>query len=713
MIYETSSRLRDGYLARAATYSESLLHRSRASIISYGSARSPAHDRDSTIAGTDDVDDARSGVKPSRDWLQISLASIGEAVMTTDTLGVVTFLNPVAETYTGRTQAEAIGVPLGLVFHIIAEDTRKPSANPSAQALRAGASIGLLNHSVLVAKDGTERPIEYSAAPVRDSSGEIGGAVLVFRDVSERRAAGKSLADSEMRYRRLFETANDGIILLDATTGKIVDANALICALLGRELWEILGMELHEIGVFADREANKAAFHELQAKGYLRYDHLPLQRRDGHVSHVEFISNVYREDDRVVAQCNVRDISARIALEQLKVKAEALAEQQRRTDEFLATLSHELRNPLAPIRNATQLLRLQQEHETPIQRQAREVIERQVSHLTTLVSDLLEVSRVSSGRIRLDQSTVDLRQAVHYAMQTVAPLLERRKQELSPSLPDEPVWVHVDPTRIEQVVVNLLTNASKFTNERGQIWMTVERDGGYAIMRVVDSGIGIAAEVLPHVFELFVQADQSLDRAQGGLGVGLSLVQRIVELHGGTVQGHSVGLGSGSEFVVRLPLVPEPARRATPSGTPSLSPSGKGLRVLVVDDNVDSCLMLANYVRLQGYDAGMAHTGPAALVAAALAPPDIVLLDIGLPGIDGFEVARQLRKAPATRHAKLMALTGYGTEKDQRLTLEAGFDVHLLKPVDMDLVDQHLAPWKESPVVRADQRPGALPLPLS
>jgi PAS domain S-box-containing protein len=502
-----------------------------------------------------------------------------------------------------------------------------------------------------------------------------------------------ALRESEIRYRRLFQTAKDGILILDVSTGKIIDANAFMCGLLGQELAELMGKELHEIGMFGDEAANKAAFAELRRNGYIRYDHLPVMKPNGETTQVEFVSNVYGEDNRLVAQCNVRDISERARMEQqVKQQAEAMADQHRRKDEFLAMLSHELRNPLAPIRSATHLLRLQEgAGENPIQRQAREVIERQVAHLTRLVSDLMEVSRVATGRIRLNLEKLDMRQIVRETLETVGPLIEQRRHATAVTLPAEPVWVLADATRLEQVVVNLLNNAAKYTVEGGRIEVSLELEAGAALLRVRDSGIGIAPEVLPRIFDLFTQADPSLERSQGGLGIGLNLVQRLVELHGGTVEARSPGLHRGSEFAVRLATVSAPGADPAVTPAPPELRCAPGLRLLLVDDNVDACNMLAILLRHDGHAVQAVHTGPDGLQAALAWRPDVVLLDIGLPGIDGYQVARRLHRDPAMQNTKLVALTGYGADSDLQLAREAGFDAHMLKPVDLGELQKLLA----------------------
>jgi PAS domain S-box-containing protein len=492
----------------------------------------------------------------------------------------------------------------------------------------------------------------------------------------------ETVRSSEVRYRRLFEAAQDAIFILDGDSGKITDANPYITKLLGYSHAEFLGKELWEIGLFRDIEASRLAYRELKRTGYIRYEHLPLHTKDGRKVEVEFVSNVYDVSGETVIQCNIRDITERSRLErQTQEQAVALADINRRKDEFLAMLSHELRNPLSSILNAVYLLRLQRDEDL-IQQQARNIIERQVGHLARLVDDLLEISRITVGSIQLRQERLDLRGIVDRAVETVRPVIDRRKHELLVTLPPEPVWLIADPTRLEQVIGNLLNNAVKYTDEGGRIWLTLEQESE-AVLRVRDAGIGIAPELLPHIFDLFTQADRASDRSQGGLGIGLTLVEKLVGMHGGTVTAFSAGLGLGSEFTIRLPL-------AVPQFKPSLAAPiaeaseviSRPSRVLVVDDNLDAAESMATWLQLAGHDVQTAYGGPAALEAAVAFRPTIVLLDIGLPGMDGHEVARLLRQTPGLDNAWLIALTGYGRKADIQLSEDAGFDHHLVKPAD-------------------------------
>jgi PAS domain S-box-containing protein len=475
-----------------------------------------------------------------------------------------------------------------------------------------------------------------------------------------------------------------------------------MCGLLGYELADFLGKELWEIGLFPDKSENQAAYRELRANGYIRYDHLPLRTESGRGIEVEFVSNVYQVGQHPTVQCNIRDITDRIRLErQAKEQAKALADLHRRKDEFLAMLSHELRNPLSPILNAVHLLRLQG-GENLIQQEARSVIERQVGQLARLVDDLLEVSRISTGRVRLERHRLDVRGVVERAVESARPLIDRRRHDLSMSLPPQPIWLHADPTRLEQVVVNLLNNAAKYSDEGGRISLAVRQEGEEMVLSVRDTGVGIAPEMLGHVFDLFSQADRSLDRSQGGLGIGLSLVQHLVELHRGTVVAHSGGLGRGSEFTVRLPVLLSPESQAPAAPAQPAEQAARGGRVLVVDDNEDSADMFAKLLKRSGHDVRTAYTGPAALEAAAAHLPDVVLLDIGLPGINGYEVARRLRLLPQLKAVKLIAMTGYGQDTDRQLAREAGFDTHLTKPVDFLKIQELLTTLLELPGSSSD-----------
>ena len=759
-----------------------------------------------------------------RDWLRVTLSSIGDAIITTDTQGRVTFLNPVAESLTGWMLPEALGQSLVDVFRIINEESRRSVESPTVRALREGIVVGLANHTLLIGKDGTERPIDDSAAPIRNDKGEVAGVVLVFRDTTERRNAERELQNalayagdiiatlrepfvvldrhlrvrsanrsfydsfhvsanetknrliyelgngqwnipalralldevlsehlpvhdyevehdfpaigsktmllnarqfppeaenpdlimlaieditdrknaeaavtaSELRYRRLFESARDGILILDAQTMRIIDSNPFMHRLLGYSSTEFLGKELWEIGLFQDKQESQAAVQTLRETGYVRYEDLPLETEHGIKREVEFICNIYQEGGHEVAQCNIRDITERKQMERrIHEQAKELADAGRRKDEFMAMLSHELRNPMAPIYNALHLIG-QEGTENDLQREARGVIERQVRHLSRLVDDLLEVSRITMGRIQLHPERVDLNGIVQTAVERLRPQIDRHEQELTVRLSDQIVWLDADATRLEQVIGNLLGNASKYNNPHGKIWISVESQDHQAIVRVKDNGIGMVAELLPNIFDMFTQADKSLDRSEGGLGIGLSLVKSLVELHGGTVEAQSDGIGQGSEFIVRLPMATETQvpEESAPAHFPREATAP--LRILVVDDGIEAAKMCGMLLKAWGHDVRVAHNGPDALQRAIGFHPHVILCDIGLPDMDGYEVARHIRQNPHLKNVQLVAVTGYGQDTDRKRSQEAGFDLHLVKPVEVSQLKTVLAGFQRN-----------------
>jgi signal transduction histidine kinase/CheY-like chemotaxis protein len=375
------------------------------------------------------------------------------------------------------------------------------------------------------------------------------------------------------------------------------------------------------------------------------------------------------------------DITARIRLEEAaSQQARSLADMNRRKDEFLAMLSHELRNPLSAILNASRLLRLQQDR-NPVQIEAQALIDRQAAQLDRLVEDLLEVSRISTGRIRVRREPVDLPGIVCNAIETVRPQVGKKGLPIAVALPDRPLWVDGDPVRLEQIVVNLLSNAIKYTDRGGHIRVELNAEAGEAVLRVRDNGVGIAPEMLPHIFDLFTQADRSLDRAQGGLGIGLALVRSLVAIHAGRVEVQSK-LDEGSEFVVKLPMRSSP--KLPVADTVEAVPARAGaLKVLVVDDNLDAARSAVLLLQALGHDASSAHDGMSAVKAAVDYVPDIVLLDIGLPVVDGWQVAARIRQQPTLGHVMLVAVTGYGQESHRRRAQQAGFDHYLVKPMDL------------------------------
>jgi PAS domain S-box-containing protein len=371
---------------------------------------------------------------------------------------------------------------------------------------------------------------------------------------------------------------------------------------------------------------------------------------------------------------------------------EALIRADRRKDEFLATLSHELRNPLAPIRTGLHLLRTSLDPADAVE--IREMLDRQCSHMVRLVDDLLNVSRISSDKLLLRTERVQLQNVVEAAVEASRPIIEESGHVLELDLAEQPIWLAADPTRLSQIITNLLTNAAKYTPRGGRIQLSAGQRGQEVFVRVKDTGLGIPPDMLADVFEMFTQVNRTLERSQDGLGIGLALVKRLVELHGGTITAESPGLGAGSTFTIRLPLAADQPGSGQPAAPPAANLAQlpvPGRRILVVDDNVDGAESLAKVLEICGHETGIAHHGSEALKLARTFHPEVVLLDIGLPGMSGYEVARKFRQDPALRDAVLVAITGWGTEENKRQSTEAGFDVHLTKPVDVEAIEDLLA----------------------
>jgi signal transduction histidine kinase len=409
-----------------------------------------------------------------------------------------------------------------------------------------------------------------------------------------------------------------------------------------------------------------------------------LSARAGEEARIEGLSA--GADDYLIKPFTARELMARVAsqLEMARMRQEA----DRRKDEFLATLAHELRTPLAPICNSLSLLRLSDKEGVSAER-VIEMMERQVQSLVRLVDDLMEMSRITRGKIELRRERVPISRVIHSAIETSMPLLQARQHALATALPTEELAVDADPVRLEQVLVNLLNNAAKYTEAGGRIWIEARREGSQAVLTVRDSGAGISAEILPRIFEPFTQAERTYNRSQGGLGIGLTLVRSLVELHGGTVRARSEGPGQGSEFTVRLPLSSKPARQEIePSPSPRTALHGR--RMVVVDDNRDSATSLAMLLRVLGAQVQSAHDGPSALAAVQRHHPSVALVDIGMPEMDGYELARRLREQPGGEGLTVIALSGWGQPEDRERSRQAGIDHHLVKPVSLEALERLL-----------------------
>lgn len=397
------------------------------------------------------------------------------------------------------------------------------------------------------------------------------------------------------------------------------------------------------------------------------------------------ISPVRDETGKVVGASKVaRDISAQKRYQQELREADA------RKNEFLALLAHELRNPLGPIRHAVKILRARAPSPDELQ-WATSIIDRQTEHMTRLVEDLLDVSRMTRGTIELRRERVNLATVLNAAVEGSSALMERHRHQLEVTAPSPPLYVEGDLTRLTQIVANLLDNAAKYTDPGGKVWLSAEREGDNAVIRVKDSGMGIRSEALPRIFDMFTQAGVPLERSQGGLGVGLALVERLVQLHGGTVSAYSAGAGQGSQFTIKLPLAQAQKVPAVEPRDTSPTPSRSRCRVLVVDDNVDSVDSLAMLLRMMGHEVETASDGASGLDKAVAFKPDVAILDIGLPKVNGYELAKQIREQQWSKDVILVALTGWGQEQHRRRSEESGFNHHLTKPVEFDVLQDILA----------------------
>jgi PAS domain S-box-containing protein len=587
----------------------------------------------------------------------------------------VTFLNPIAEALTGFPSVDAVGKPLESVFRIMNEHTRLPVENPIKRVLESGRIEGLANHTALVARNGDIFLIEDSAAPIRDANGNVAGVVMVFRDVTERRRARAALDELRNRLSAVVESSDDAI-LTKTLDGVITTWNDGAQRMFGYAAHEMVGRPVTVLFPPGYIEEEDTIIGKLKRGERVDHYETVRMRKDGTRIDVSLSVSPIRDANGTIVGASkiARDIT------DSKRAEVALREADRRKDEFLATLAHELRNPLAPIRQAAMIAQAPTATDAQ-KRWSHDVISRQVHHMALLLDDLLDISRITRGTLELRPEMTGLAEVVDAAVETARPIIDAKRHTLTVETPPEAVHFAADPLRMAQVLSNLLTNAAKYTDPGGQIRLRATADEAAVNISVADTGVGIEPEAMPGLFNMFSQVKSMQDRSEGGLGIGLALSRGLVELHGGTIEVTSAGTGRGSEFTVRLPR--RVARAWRPPET-AASPAGKtaSRRVLIADDNRDAAESLAMLLRIEGHDVTVVHDGREALAAFNSHPAEFALLDIGMPELDGYDVARQIRETELGGTVTLIAVTGWGQENDRARALAAGFNHHFTKPIE-------------------------------
>jgi signal transduction histidine kinase/ActR/RegA family two-component response regulator len=637
-------------------------------------------------------------------------APVAICVMTGPEL-VFDLANPLYERMVGRTGI--VGLPIREAFPELPEDA--PVFEVLTRVYTRGEPFAAEEYPVpldLGTGEVADVFFKFTVQPMHDHENRVVSVIAVAVDVTSQVTARREVEAARRLLEAVVNQIPSGVLLAEAPSGRTLLANARVSSILGHGALATRSVQdfaaytaVHADGrPFAANEyaLTRALAGEVVLDEEILYNHPDGERRVLAAS----AAPVYDADGRIVAAVNAfSDITGRKRVEeqnrQLLVRErEARAEAEvanRSKDEFLAMLGHELRNPLAPIVTALQLMRLRGDESLL---QERTMIERQVHHLIRLVDDLLDVSRITRGKIELKRERIEIAEVVAKAIEMASPLIEQRQHTLRVEVPRHGLAVEADAVRMAQVVANLLNNAAKYTEPHGLLTLAAERKGDLLVLRVRDTGIGLSPEMLPRVFDLFVQEHQALDRAQGGLGLGLSIVRVLVELHGGTVEAHSAGHGRGSEFVVRLPAIPAAEETETAEGAEpraaaapreAAPAAGGGLRILIVDDNADAAELLATSVERMGHRAEVAHDGPQGLAAAARFRPEVALLDIGLPVMDGYELAAHLRALPGLAGLRLIAVSGYSQETDLEHAAAAGFESYLVKPIRLERLAEVLA----------------------
>jgi len=634
-----------------------------------------------TRAGMSQGDSGRAAPPPAqadRLFRELVDAVVDYAIFVLDPTGRVMTWNAGAQRIKGYAAEEIIGEHFSR-FYPRAEIER---GWPEHELDVARAVGRFEDEGWRIRKDGSTFWANVVITRLLDDKGGLQGYCKVTRDLTERRRHEESLRESEERFRLLVGSVTDYAIFMIDPQGRIQSWNAGAARIKGYAPEEIIG---RHFSVFYPPELVAADWptHELAlARAHGRYEEEAWRmRKDGSRFWANVvITPVYDNSGALHGYAKVtRDLTQR-------KQVEALEDAGRKMDEFMAMLAHELRNPLAPIRNAVQVMRMFRLGDPKLE-WCRDVIDRQVEQLGRLVDDLLDVNRITTGKILVLKEPVALSDALDRAVESSMPLLNARSHRLELDVSDTPIRIEGDRMRLAQVFLNLLNNAAKYTPEGGVIRLSAAVEGGDAVVRITDNGVGIAPELLPRIFDLFVQGSRTLDRTEGGLGIGLALVREIVRLHGGIITAESAGNGRGSEFTVRLPLAAQSA--ASVQGHAPSSTAGR--RVLVVDDNSDAATSMALLLRAHGHEVETVREGESAIARAREFRPDAVLLDIGLPGMSGYELAGRLRDSAESKRPVLIAVTGYGQTDDRQRALDAGFDHHLVKPVNFEALNTLLS----------------------
>ncbi|HEU4890752.1 MAG TPA: PAS domain S-box protein [Vicinamibacterales bacterium] len=640
-------------------------------------------------------------------WFRITLSSIGDAVVAADPQGRVTFVNATAERLTGWPEPEAVGRPLHDVFNIINEATGQPVENPVSLVMKLGHMVGLANHTVMIARDGTKRPIADSAAPIRDAEDRMLGVVLVFRDITEERRAEEALAEQREWLETTLESIGDAVIATDVHGG-VVFMNPVAEYLTGRTAAFARGRSFHEVFRIVS-EQNRQVVEDpvgrviadggvvglgqptllVAADGTERpidESAAPIRNRDGRIIGVVLVFRDVSERRRVELE---RQAAAGERDRLLDAERAARADAERASrlkDEFVAMVSHELRTPLNAILGWTQLMTRGKNDAATVDR-GLDIISRNTRLQAQLISDLLDISRIVSGKLQLEMQQVDLHRIATDAVETMRQEAVSKQVQLHQTLDPQAGTVAADPARLQQVLWNLLSNAVKFTPAGGRIDVILRRNGATAELLVADTGAGIRPEVLPHVFDRFHQADRSITRRFGGLGLGLSIVKHLIELHGGNVVAESRGEGHGATFRISLPVSTgaAPADVAAPGRMESQPPvSLESMRVLVVEDEPDTREFLKRLLESHGAAVAVAVSADEALAALRDELPDVLVSDIGLPDVDGYELINRIRTGSPGEGSMIpaIALTAYARPEDRARALRSGYQTHLAKPVE-------------------------------